>query len=812
MERDVLLSRFRPWINGAAAGAAFLAVAALVLTCPLDGFLFTHLAAGDRILSLRSVPRAEEFSYTAYSLPWTDLSWLYQAGIAGVRRLGGLGAVGALHALLWLGIFTALYRRGRPGSSVPYRAAIVLFAAVGCGPWLRPGPEVVSWGLLLAALAILESAAGLPAGAEPAARSPRRRRVLLWGALPGLVLLWVNLHQGFILAVLATLLLAVDRALSALAREARQEGGPPAPMFAADLAFSVALQCGAALVNPFGARGLRLPFDAAFDPLGANALLARIFDDWRPVLSGGLPASLWLAAGLLALFALAVSLRRAGRGGAYEAVLLVVLLVLALRARRHLPPMVLVAAFLALRPRTLHPDDERRARWQAAAAAACVAAGIVVALAALRPSGLPPATRPAPSFLPQTDDEPELSARFVAGANLPGQVFHSLPVGGYLLDAWKRDRRIFADARREPFQHGALRGYLEAVEDEEAFERAADKYQITTVLWPHRDAEAGTALLRHLASGGRWRLASIDTAASVWVRVDAFTPVLARDAPIHGAEPLASLVPLLQAQLADRPRRGPPVREQALAQFFAAVGEAAGTEAFDRLALERAPRAAPLWLGLGDALEQRGFRDEARRAWEKAARLDARDGRAAAALGRMALADGNLEEARRRLDAAARAGDERPSTLAARGLLAERTARADEARSLFGAALRNGGSDREVLIAAAGFEGRRGELERALDLYARVRARRPDDPVAAAEPATLLEAAGRDAEAFDLVRGPAEGAVSRANVGGKLSAEDRRLLEVAARLARRADEPARAAEWEKALEKPSAVGGTTPGR
>jgi len=813
-----LLSRFRPWINGAAAGAAFLAVTALVLTCPIDGRYFTHLAAGDRILSLRSVPTAEEFSYTAVGMPWIDLSWLYQAGIAGLRRLLGFGAVGALHALLWIGIFAALFLRGRRGGSVPFRAAVVLLAAVGCAPWLRPGPEVVSWGLLLAALALLESAAGLDAGAEEsAAGGPgvSRRRLLLWGALPGLVLLWVNLHQGFLLALLATLLVGLDRAAQAFGREGRAAGRTAALLLlAAEVGFSLALQCGAALLNPYGARGLRLPFDTAIDPLGAGPLLARIFDDWKPVLSGGLATPQVLAAGILGLAALAFVLRRAGRGRAYEAALLLVLLVLALRGRRHLPPMLLAAAFFTLRPRLARDDDATVPvdRGQVAAAAVCLVAGIGVTFAALRPAGWPPATCPAPAFIPAADEFPETSVRFVAAANLAGQVFHSLPVGGYLVDAWQRDRRIFADGRREPFEHGVLRTYLEAVGDEEAFERAVDKYQITTVLWPHRDAEPGAVLLRHLASGGRWRLAAIDTAASVWVRMDAMTPSVARDAPIGAGEPLAPLVPGLEAQLVSRPRRGPPVRERDLAEFFAAAGDPAGAESFFRLALTRAPRAAPLWLGLGTALAQRGRRDEAHGAFERADQLDHRDGRAAAALGTMALRDDNLAEARRRLDAAARAGDDRPSTLAARGLVAEKESRADEARSLFAAALRTGGADREVLLAAAGFAGRRGDAEGALDLYARVRSRHPDDPVAAAEAAVLLEAAGRVSEALDLARGPAEGALSRAAATGTMSAEDRKLLEVAARLARRADEAARAAEWEQAMEKASAGGGVTPGR
>jgi tetratricopeptide (TPR) repeat protein len=805
-EQDVLLSRFRTWINVTAPAAVFTAIAALILTCPLDDRIFTHLAAGDRILGQRSVPHAEEFSYTAFGLPWTDLSWLYQAGVAGVRRAGGLGAVGALHVLAWMAIFAGLFARGRRFLPAPVRAAVVLAAAVGCAPWLRPGPEVVSWGLLLLTLALLERAG------EPLPGS----RLVLWGLLPGLVLLWVNLHQGFLLALLATALVAVDRAMSAFGRRARASGrSTPSLLAAADLAFSLALQCGAALLGPFGARALRLPFDTVLDPLGVNPLFGRLFDDWRPALGGGLGTPQWIALGLLVAAAVVVLLRSPGPGRAAEAVLLLLLLVMALRSRRHLPPLMIAAAFVALRHRPApSPGEARPAAASGRVAAAVGAAGLfvaaLVAFAALRPSGWPPATRPAPSFLPAADEFPEASARFVDAANLPGQVFHSLTVSGYLVDTWKRDRRIFADERREPFEHGVLRTWLEAAGDDEAFERVVDKYQITTVLWPHRDAERGAVLLRHLAAGGRWRLVSLDTAASVWVRVDALTPALAKEAPIPMGSPLAPLVPVLTAQLAARPRPGPPLREADLAAFFAAAGDAAGAEAFFRMAAAKAPRTAALWRGLGEALAARGERGEARDAFERSDRLDRRDGRASAALGRIALEEGNLNEARLRLDAAARAGDERASTLAARGLLAEREERADDARFLFAAALRQDGADPDVLLAAAGFEGRHGDLEKALSLYGRVQSRRPDDPAAAAGAATLLEGAGREAEALDVARGPAEGAASRAAAAGRVSPEDRRLLEVAAKLARRAGENERAAEWEKAMG--AAAPGVTPGR
>ena len=832
MERDVLLSRFRPWINAAAVAAVFAAIAALALACPPEDLLFTHLAAGDRILAERAAPRSEEFSYTAYSLPWTDVAWGYQAGLAALRRTAGLPAVGALHALAWIGLFAWLFAVAGRGAGTAARAAIVLLAGAAGGPWLRPGGEVVAGWLLIAALALLgaaletEAARAAEAVAERAGEraAARRRRVLLWGALPALVAAGANLNERFALVLAATLLFAVDRFLAGMLPWARgRDDASPALAAAIDAFVGLALQAGAALLNPYGARALRAMFETALDPLGGLPILRSLSDDVRPVLSGGLPVPVAVALAALAGAAFLLLVRHGG-ARMFEASFLLLLGVLALRTRRDLPPFLLAAAFFALRrlarrPGTLPagasapglPTAASEPEWPAAAslpllaAGACVAASGWILFGAVRPAEWPPRTRPIPAFLSQPDDEPEGAARFVAGSGLPGQVFHSRTIGGYLLDAWGRDRRIFVDARLQPFQHGVLRTYVEAIDDPEAFERAAAKYQITAVVWPHRDAAAAAPLLRHLASPGRWKLAALDAAASVWVRADALSPEVVKEMLLPG--PTLSRAPSeILAGLAARPRRGPPVREAALGEFFAAAGDPAGAEIFFRRAVEAAPRFAALWMRLGDALEARGDRDGALHAYRTAAGLDRGAGSADAALGRLALEAGNLDEADRWLAAAARAGDDRPSTLAARARLAGRRGRDSEARRLFADALRDG-PDRDILVASARFEGERGALEPALELYARARARRPDDPVVAAEAAALLEAAGRFDEALEVARGPAEGARSRSVASGAPTGEDRRLLEVAARVARRSGEPARAEEWEKAI---GAAGGKAP--
>jgi tetratricopeptide (TPR) repeat protein len=593
------------------------------------------------------------------------------------------------------------------------------------------------------------------------------------------VLVWSNVQALFILAPLITLLaILAGRAM-------------------VDLLVSLALQSVMALVNPYGALLVRLPFDRATAPLEARVLVWRVFPDWRPLLSGSLASLPVVAALVLAVLAVLSIAVRPRRTAAWDLLVVLAFAVLAFRALGFVPLLAFAAAPALLRRLDAVSAAPRRTVLPAALVA-LVALGL--ALQALRPGVTsPPDGTPLPGLGLAPGDFPDDAARFVVQAGIPGQVFHPRSIGGFLIDAWKRDRPIFMDDRVDPFLHGALATYLGMLSDPEAFERDVDKYQITAVLWPHREAAGARPLLRHLAAGGRWVLVDLDVDAAIWVRGDVLSPMLVSHEPVAPGRPASAVASALERQLDEEPAPGPPRREARLAQFFTAVGDFDGAERFLKRALAREPRNAPLWAAYGEVLETLGRREEALGADRAALRLDPRSAPALGALGALLLEDGHDKEAREFLDGAWAGGDRRPRTVEARSRLLEAAGRADEAAKGWDEALRVEQPDRDVLLGAARFRARRGDTETAIGLYARARLRAPDDAVVAKESAELLESNGRAAEALEAIRGPAEGAAERlAGTGNAARREDRELLVVAARLARRAGEEERARAWEAA--------------
>jgi tetratricopeptide (TPR) repeat protein len=822
-ERGGLLTRFRRGINAGAVAAVFAAIALLCLTRATDPDLHWHLAAGRLIRTTGAVPRADPFSYTAYGLPWVDVQWLFQVAASFLFDAGGFAAITVAAAFLITGLFAFLYLRalriagavgsevaasgGKRGAAATGCAAALLLAALAAQERFLTRPEIVSWWLLALVLAGLDAVTGTGSAA--------RRRVVLWAGLPIVVLLWVNVQSLFILGPAMTALALV----AALARAALP-GGPRSPALgeAGDLLVSLALQSAVALVNPHGARAVRLPFEQFFDHLGGSTLLAMNIAEFRPTLSGYLytPAiGAFVVLAVITAIALAANLRRAR---ALDLLVAGATLFLALRARRNIPIFAIAAvpilvrgaaeAVAAARARfaTGRPSGSRhRTALLAPAALALAAVALGAGVVTDRFYLLVPTERwfgvgPIPYYFP---DE---SAAFVAGASLPGQVFHPLAVGGFLVRAWEGDRRVFIDGRNDPFLHGVFETYLRTVADPEAFEATAQRYQITAVLWPHQRAIEGRNLLRWLAGGHGWVLAHVDAGAAVYVRQDVLTP--GTPAAESAAGLPAGLAGFLRQRLAAEPFAGPPIREIALADFFSITGDPADAESFLRPAIEALPRSALLRYKLGLALEGQGRRADARAAYAEAAGLDPSLATAEGALGSLALDDGDLDEAQRRLERAWKGGERGARILADRAHLLEKRGLVREAGAAWQEAIGLLPGNTDLLLGAARFQARSGSVDAARDLYDQVLRRDPAGAIAAFERALLLDQAGRSSEALAGLVGAADAAAARlgdasqAGVGAgrtAAAAADRRLVELAVRLARQAGAAERAASWSAAL-------------
>ena len=397
-----------------------LLFAAMLGWFPVQNFdLWMHLSAGRYIVQQGHLPYAHPFNFTAPLREWIDQEWLSQTllyllyrgvGVGGLVFLKSALAAAAVGLALWLAV--------RRGATLPVAWALAVVAALLVRPRLTVRPHLVTLTLL-------------PLWALLLGGWPRRRWVPY--VLVGSMVLWANLHAGF----LAGLILLGLYWLEAVWRwrragpEARAEGAREVR----SLGFLLAAGVAATLLNPYGWRLWKYPFT-----LVTMRVYMKYIEEWmRPDLS----ARFWLLYGYLAAGSALLLIRRRHLRPA-DGLIWVVFGVMALSARRHIAPLALVSApVLAVAlsgfrlVRRASGEDLRGGGggrgWLAAlgyggAALVLVAVGLRAVWAA-GPDPLRPGIRE--RFFPAG------AARFLKkhSPELPRQLYNSYIWGGYL--EWK---------------------------------------------------------------------------------------------------------------------------------------------------------------------------------------------------------------------------------------------------------------------------------------------------------------------------------------------------------------------------------------
>lgn len=155
-----------------------------------------HIRNGDHILAIHSIPHADSFSYTMQGAPWYAWEWLYDIVISLVHRFGGLNAVVVLSALLVALAFALLFRlAARLSGNVPIAAALTLISIGASSIHFLARPHLVTWIFVLVWFAVLDEFR----------RTNAWKRLTL---LPLLMLLWVNLHGGFLMGLMLPVIFA----------------------------------------------------------------------------------------------------------------------------------------------------------------------------------------------------------------------------------------------------------------------------------------------------------------------------------------------------------------------------------------------------------------------------------------------------------------------------------------------------------------------------------------------------------------------------------------------------------------------------
>jgi hypothetical protein len=228
------------------------AVAILVLTTTYaDPDLWGHVRFGLDIVSSGSLHARDPYSFTS-DRPWINHEWLSEAAMALAYRAGGSFGLVALRIALVAAAWLVVWRSLRHRAPAWGRDAILLLVIVGTA-WVTVSVRPQLFSVLLFAL-LLASLVHVEQG---------RRAAMLWW--PAIMLVWVNVHGGWLLGLG---MLAISAAFAIVRATPRER----ALLFAACAASALAT-----LVNPYGVGMWRF--------LAETVRLGRDIAEWQPITS-----------------------------------------------------------------------------------------------------------------------------------------------------------------------------------------------------------------------------------------------------------------------------------------------------------------------------------------------------------------------------------------------------------------------------------------------------------------------------------------------------------------------------------------------
>jgi hypothetical protein len=158
-----------------------------------DAGIGWHIRTGQLILATHRIPHLDPFSSSMAGKPWFAWEWLYDMVAGALDSAAGLNGVvwfnGLIIAVVFARTFQWLMKRG---VNVLAAVPLLLLAMSAAMIHFLARPHVVTWLFTAAWFAILDAS-------EREALTGRTRRNRLVWILPLLMLLWVNLHGGFVI-------------------------------------------------------------------------------------------------------------------------------------------------------------------------------------------------------------------------------------------------------------------------------------------------------------------------------------------------------------------------------------------------------------------------------------------------------------------------------------------------------------------------------------------------------------------------------------------------------------------------------------
>lgn len=461
-----------------------------------DGDTGYHIRAGEWILENSSIPRFDMFSFHIPPLPWTAHEWLSEVIMALIHRVSGLTGIVVFFTFLLALTSYLLFKwiRSREGNILTTVGVVLLATAASQIHWLAR-PHVFSLLLFFLWFSILDDY-----------RNGVRNRLIL---LPLIMLLWVNLHGGYVSGFLLIGIFIAGEIPGLFSKEV--EIRVPARQRLTAFLITTAVCLPIACINPYGYHILLFPFNLVSNKL----IMDNVLEFLSPNFHEPNPFK-YLLMLLIAILALSRERLRCT-----ELLLILVFLSMSLYSVRYITLFAIIVAPLLVRQADILLGESSgllaaalKNRSRNIAAIDVEAGGImwpilsVLLVCSAVASGVVHY-----EFNPAT--KPITAVRFLQKVSLQGNMFNNDEFGDYLIySSWPR-YKVFFDGRSDMYGSGRLKEYMKIRSFEVGWEKILDKYGITWIF-----IEANAPLTRFLRERDDWELIYQDTVASIFVKTE----------------------------------------------------------------------------------------------------------------------------------------------------------------------------------------------------------------------------------------------------------------------------------------------------
>ena len=457
-----------------------------------DGDTGYHIRAGEYILKTLSIPRQDIFSFHTPTLSWTAHEWLSEVIMAIVHRSFGLTGIVIFFSLIISLVYSLFFKILKANDDIVLSIFFALLVLLSSQIHWLARPHIFSLILMIIWYYLLDE-------------YQYKTKNYLY-VLPPIMLLWVNLHGGFLAGFILIGIYLFGNIVKFITSRDLEKGIYRRKAKLLGLTTIVCLLV--CLINPIGYQILLFPFK-----LVSNKFIMDHVDEF---LSPNFHDILFFKYFLLLMFVIfAIS---AVKTNLIELLLILTFTNMSLYSGRYIPLFSIIAAPILLRQlkTILSRSDGRLAKFlnkrseniseidrSAKGYLWPVVALILVAF--LVKSGKI-------DFKFNEKTKPVAAVEFLKKEKITGNMFDNDEFGDYIIYAAWPEYRVFFDGRSDMYGVDILKEYYKVTNIKPGWNEVLKKYDISWIIF-----NANSSLSLFLMQRDDWKLIYADEVANIFV-------------------------------------------------------------------------------------------------------------------------------------------------------------------------------------------------------------------------------------------------------------------------------------------------------